>query len=72
MAAASASAARSAAGATRTGFAAREIENPGAPTQGLLDEQGAAAGLLDVIAMRSDGKDVDAIEVLARAFVSEG
>jgi phosphoribosylformylglycinamidine (FGAM) synthase-like amidotransferase family enzyme len=46
-------------GAASARFAAREIEDAGAPAEGLLDQEGTAAGLLDVIAMRSDGKDVE-------------
>ena len=46
-------------GATGAGFSAGEIEDAGAPAERLLDEEGAAAGLLDVIAMGGDGKDVE-------------
>jgi hypothetical protein len=42
-----------------SGFPAREIKNPGTPAERLLDQQGASAGLLDVITMGSDGKDVE-------------
>ena len=46
-------------GAAGASFAAREIEDAGAPAERLLHQKRAAAGLLDVIAMRGDGKDVD-------------
>ena len=46
-------------GATGAGFSSGEIEDAGAPAEGLLDEEGAAAGLLDVIAMSCDGKDIE-------------
>jgi hypothetical protein len=46
-------------GTPSASLAAREIEDARAPTQRLLDEKRPAAGLLDVIAMRSDGKDVE-------------
>jgi hypothetical protein len=46
-------------GAPCAGFSAGEIEDAGAPAEGLLDEEGAAAGLLDVIAMGGDGQDIE-------------
>jgi hypothetical protein len=46
-------------GATGSGLSAGEIEDAGAPAEGLLDQKGAAAGLLDVIAMCGDGKDIE-------------
>ena len=48
-------------GAPGASLATREIEDAGAPTQGVLDKKRSAARLLDVIAMRSDGKDVEAL-----------
>ena len=36
----------------------REVEDAGTPAERLLDEQRAAAGLLDVVAMCGDGEDV--------------
>ena len=46
-------------GATRAGLAARQVEDPSAPAKRLLHQKSAAAGLLDVIAMRGDGKYVE-------------
>ena len=45
-------------GAAGAGLALREVEDAGAPAERLLDEQRAAAGLLDVVAMCGDGEDV--------------
>ena len=39
-------------------FALREVEDTGAPAEGLLDEEGAAAGLFHVVTMGGDGEDV--------------
>ena len=40
-------------------FAAGEVEDAGGPAEYMLDEEGASAGLLDVVPVRGDGKDVD-------------
>ena len=58
-AASSASAWRIVGGASGAGLALREVEDAGAPARALHGEEGAAAGLLDVVAMCGDGEDVD-------------
>ena len=45
-------------GAPSAGFTAGEIEDGGGEAQSLLDEEGAAAGLLYVISMGGDGENV--------------
>ena len=45
-------------GATGAGLALRKVEDAGAPAERLLDEQRAATGLLDVVAVCGDGEDV--------------
>ena len=46
-------------GASGTRLAAGEIEDAGAPAEGLLDEEGASAGLLYVIAVGRNGQHID-------------
>ena len=62
-AAALASASRSAAVPRVPDFALGEIEDAGAPAAGLHDEEGAAAGLFDVVAMGGDGQDIDCRDI---------
>ena len=46
-------------GAAGAGFALGEVEDAGAPAAGVHDEEGAAAGLFDVVAVGGDGEDIE-------------
>ncbi len=50
-------------GAASAGFALSEVEDTGAPATGVHGEQRAAASLLDIVAMRSDGENIDGLHV---------
>ena len=45
--------------AAGAGLALGEVEDAGSPAERLLDEEGSAAGLLDVVAVGCDGENVD-------------
>src|SRR6202034_3345656 len=53
-------------GAAGAGFATSEVEDGGAAAKRVLHEQRAAAGLLDVVAVRGDGEDVKGGLVVVR------
>jgi hypothetical protein len=50
--------------APRAGLAAGQVEDPGLEAEGAHLQQGAAAGLLHIIAMGGDGQDVDEARLL--------
>ena len=51
-------------GAAGAGLAAGEVEDAGGPAEVVHGEEGAAAGLFDVVTVRGDGKEVDCCGLL--------
>jgi hypothetical protein len=54
--------------ASGAGFTLSKIEDSCAPAAGMHREEGAAAGLFDVVAVGGDGEDVDQKQLLALAI----